>query len=216
MTHATRLDFTTASPPVTRHASRFALNELDVSYTPHRIDVPAGDARAPAYRALNPMGKVPALTHGAVHLWESNAINWYPPPSLHPQSRLLPESLGARASVQRWLFFQAGHVTPACLAVFRFTNQRVKELWRTQADAATAEAGRKELARYLPVLDEALAAREWLEGDFSLADIAYAPHLWLVAEGGFDFAPTPHVRAWLDRLLARPAWRKAADMIFGA
>ena len=77
------------------------------------------------------------------------------------------------------------------------------------------EAGRKELARYLPVLEGALADREWLERQFSLADVAYAPHLWLVAEGGFDLSPYPRVRDWLDRLLARPAWRKAAEMIFG-
>jgi glutathione S-transferase len=75
--------------------------------------------------------------------------------------------------------------------------------------------GRKELARFLPVLDQALAAGPWLDGDFSLADIAYAPHLWLLGEGGFDFAATPHVRDWIDRLLARPAWLTARRMVFG-
>ncbi len=54
-----------------------------------------------------------------------------------------------------------------------------------------------------------------LERQFSLADVAYAPHLWLVAEGGFDLSPYPRVRDWLGRLTARPAWRKAADLIFG-
>jgi len=90
-------------------------------------------------------------------------------------------------------------------------------LWESNAagDTQAAEAGRKELARYLPVLEGALADRDWLEREFSLADIAYAPHLSLVAEGGFDLSPYPRVRAWLDRLLARPAWRKAAGTIFG-
>jgi GST-like protein len=79
-----------------------------------------------------------------------------------------------------------------------------------------AEAGRKELARWLPVLEGALAGHEWLEGAFSLADVAYAPHLWLVVEGGFDLAHLTGVRGWLERLLARPAWRKAADLVFGS
>jgi GST-like protein len=192
----------------------FALHEIGAAYTPHRLHVPDGEARAPEYLALNPMGKVPALIHGTTRLWESNAINWYLA-ELHPQAGLLPGSLAGRASVQRWLYFQVGHVAPACLPVFRFTNRRVQAFWRTQGDAASAEAGRRELARYLPVLDEALAARDWLDGDFSLADIAYAPHLWMVAEGGFDFAPTPRVRDWLDRLLARPAWRAARELVFG-
>ena len=72
-----------------------------------------------------------------------------------------------------------------------------------------------ELARYLPVLDAALAGREWLEGEFSLADIAYAPHLWLLAEGGFDFSATPAMSAWLTHLLARPAWKATLAMVYG-
>ncbi len=68
----------------------------------------------------------------------------------------------------------------------------------------------------VPVLESPLAGREWLEGVFSLADVAYAPHLWLIVEGGFDLAHYPRVGAWLERLLARPAWRKAADLVFGS
>ena len=60
----------------------------------------------------------------------------------------------------------------------------------------------------------ALEQREWLEGQFSLADIAYAPHLAFLVEGGFDFASTPRVRSWLDRLLARPAWQQARALVF--
>jgi glutathione S-transferase len=83
-----------------------------------------------------------------------------------------------------------------------------------KGDAGAAEAGRKELARYLPVLESALEGREWLEGTFTLADLAYAPHLWLVVEGGFELAPYPAVRGWLERMLARPAWRRTAALVF--
>ena len=116
--------------------------------------------------------------------------------------------------MHRWVLFQTGHVSPACIPLFRTTNQRVQEFWKTKGDPQAAEAGRKELARYLPVLESALA-KDWLEGAFSLADVAYAPHLSLVAEGGFDFSPYPRLRAWLDRLVARPAWRKAHALVFG-
>ena len=193
----------------------FGLYESGVAHVAHRLNVPAGEGRAPDYLALNPMGKVPALVDGTMTLWESNAINWYVA-ELGPEAGLLPSSPAGRARVQRWLFFQAGHVTPACAPVFRFTNRRMQEFWRLKGDAQLAEAGTKELGRYLPVLEQALADREWLDSEFSLADIAYAPHLWLIAEGGFDFSATPRVRAWLDRLLARPAWRKAAALIFDA
>jgi glutathione S-transferase len=109
--------------------------------------------------------------------------------------------------------FQAGHVTPACAALFRKTNQRVRAVWKTDATDEAVEAARRELGRYLPVLEQALAGRDWLEGAFSLADIAYAPHLAMIAEGdaGYDFAATPAVRAWLARMWARPGWKRAAE-----
>jgi glutathione S-transferase len=188
------------------------LAEAGARYEPHLLDVGRGDNRAPAYLAVNPMGKIPALVDGKLRLWESNAINWYVAEKL-PQSRLLPPSIEGRASVQRWLFFQAAHVTPACIPVFRATNPRVQEFWKTKGDPQAAETGLKELARYLPVIEGGLAEGDWLAGEFSLADIAYVPHLILVDEGGFDFAPYPRVRAWLARLQSRPAWRRVAEMI---
>jgi glutathione S-transferase len=193
----------------------FGLSEAGAPFQPRVLDTRAGENRTPAYLAVNPMGKIPALVDGPLKLWESNAINWYAAEKF-PQARLLPSGTAARAQVQRWLFFQAAHVSVACIPVFRATNARVQEFWQTKGDPQSLESGRKELARYFPVLESALADRDWLEGEFSLADVAYAPHLWLVAEGGFDFSPYPRVRNWLDRLLARPAWRKTAELIFGA
>lgn len=192
----------------------FALEEAGASYLPHGVNVPAGESRTPAYRALNPMGKVPALVDGDVRLWESNAINWYVAET-HPAAQLIPSSPAGRAAVQRWLFFQVGHVTPACVTLFRATNERVRAFWRPQPiDPAQLDAARAELARYLPVLEQALADRDWLEGELTLADLAYAPHLKMVADGGYDLAATPLVRAWLERLWARPAWQRAEQLVF--
>lgn len=191
----------------------FGLVEAGAAFTGHLLDVRAGENRTAAYLAVNPMGKIPGLVDGAFKLWESNAINWYVAEKL-PGSRLLPSSIEGRAAVQRWLFFQAAHVTPACVPVFFATNQRVQEFWQRSGDPKAAEAGRKELARFLPVLEAALADRQWLEGEFSLADVAYAPHLAMLRDGGFELSPYPQVRGWLDRLLSRPAWQQAAKMIF--
>ncbi len=193
--------------------SVFALHEAGVAWRQRPIDPRAGQTRSLEYLALNPMGKIPALVDGTLVLWESNAINWYIAEK-YPEVRLLPTSMEGRARVQRWLFFQAAHVTPACFPILRATHARLQAFWNFTIDPQAAEVGRKELARFLPVIDSALADREWLEGDFSLADIAYAPHLSLIAEGGFAFLPYPNLRGWLDRLLARPAWRRTADLIF--
>ena len=196
--------------------SAFALFESGAKFTPCPTDPVKGEARQPAYLALNPMGKVPALIDGAVRLWESNAINLYVAEQ-HPEARLIPSTAAGRASMMRWLFFQAGHVSPAVKTLMFATSKRAQEFWKPKpVDPRDVEAARAELRRYLPVLEEALRGREWLEEQFSLADIAYTSHLWLAAEGedGYDLSPTPAVAAWLERMLARPAWKQTMALIF--
>jgi glutathione S-transferase len=192
----------------------FGLLESGAAHDLVLVDTQKGENRSPAYLALNPMGKIPAFEDGSFRLWESNAINWYVAEK-HPEARLLPTTSEGRAAVQRWLFFQAAHVSPACIQVFRATHSRVQAFWGSKVDSAQVENARTELGRFLPVLDAALQGREWLEGSFSLADVAYAPHLTLIAEGGFDFSRHAAVARWLDRLRARPAWVKTAATVFG-
>jgi glutathione S-transferase len=156
------------------------------------------------------MGKIPALRDGGVTLWESNAINF------HAAEKAGSKLLGTNhAAVLRWLFFQSAHVSPCCIAIFRYTNAQVKAFWKTEGDAQAAAAATKELPRYLTVLEAALQKSDWLEGDFSLADIAYASHFHLIKDGGFDFAGYPKLSGWLDRLLARPAWIAARQRVVG-
>lgn len=202
--------------PVSGNSSRvaFCLEETGASYTPHRLDTKAAENQSPAYLAVNPMGKIPSLTDGALLLWESNAINWYLAEKF-PKARLLPETIEGRAEAHRWLFFQVAHVTPACIPVMRGTNARISAYWGGARDQAAIDRGRTELARYLPVIEQRLQGREWLLDRFSIADLAYAPHLGFgVKGGGFDFAPYPRVGAWLDRMLLRPAWLAAEKLIF--
>jgi glutathione S-transferase len=188
----------------------FGLNECGVKYDARLVDTQKHENKSPDYRALNPMGKIPAFRDGSFSLWESNAINFY------VAEKHAPHLLGSnKAAVLRWCFFQAGHVTPACLPIFRHNNAAVKAFWKSEGDAQAAEAGKKELSRYLPVLDDALKGREWLEGTFTLADVAFAPHFHLIREGGYDFSQHANVSAWLDRLLARPAWIAARKTVFG-
>lgn len=188
----------------------FGLNECGAKYDTRLVDTQKGENKSAAYLALNPMGKIPALRDGEITLWESNAINF------HAAKKHAAHLLGPNwASTLRWCYFQTGHVTPACLPIFRHINAKVKAFWKTDGDAQAAEAGKKELSRYLPVLDEALKGRDWLEGAFTLADVAYAPHFHLIREGGFDFSHYANLSRWLDRLLARPAWVAARETVFG-
>jgi glutathione S-transferase len=191
--------------------SALALYETGISFGSHPLDL--RKPRSPEYLALNPVGKVPTLIDGATTLWESNAINWYLAET-YPQAGLLPSTPEGRASVLRWAFFQASHVSPAATAVHRSINPAHVRYLGQHTDAREAEVGRQELARFLPVLESALSKSDWLVGDYSLADIAFAPHLGFLVQYGFDFPGTPRVRAWLERIRARPAWQKAHALIF--
>src|SRR5262245_31028796 len=127
--------------------SAFALYEARASFTPHALNVPGGDSRTVHYRAVNPLGKVPALVDGEVSLWESNAINWYIAEK-HTEAALLEPTPAARASIQRWLLFQVAHVSPAATAINRELSARHRGFWGLSPDPAAAEVGRQELARY--------------------------------------------------------------------
>lgn len=188
-----------------------ALYEIGAPFTSHPLDL--RKPRSPEYLAINPLGKVPTLVDGTTTLWESNAINWYLAEQ-HPQAALLPKTAEARASVLRWAFYQSAHVSPAATAVHRSINPAHVRYLNQHTDPQEAESGRKELARQLPVLESALAKADYLLGDYSLADIAFAPHLGFLVQHGFDFPGTPRVRAWLERIRARPAWQKAQALIF--
>ena len=191
--------------------SALALYETGVLFGAHPLDL--RKPRSPEYLALNPVGKVPTLIDGASTLWESNAINWYLAEK-YPHAGLLPATPEGRASVPRWAFFQTSHVSPAATAVHRSLNPAHARYFSQPTHAQEADNGRKELARFLPILEGALTNAEWLVGDYSLADIAFAPHLGFLVQYGFDFPGTPRVRAWLERIRARPAWRKAHALIF--
>lgn len=178
------------------------------------VDTAAGQHQSAAYKAINPMGKIPSLTDGAFHLWESNAIGLYLV-ELGPAHHLIPGTAQGRASMHRWLHFQAAHVSPPCVPLFRALNEQVKAFWKITPSQHEVEQARRELARFLPVLDNAVQGREWLEEAFSLAEIAFAPHLWMIAQGGFDLSECPALQDWLGRIWARPAWKQTAALVFG-
>jgi glutathione S-transferase len=191
--------------------SALALYELAVPFEAHALDL--RKPRSAEYLAVHPLGKVPALIDGSATLWESNAINWYLAEK-YPRAGLLPSTPEGRAAVLRWAFYQTSHVSPAATAVHRSINPAHVRYLDQHTDPQEAENGRRELARFLPVLEDALTRADWLVGDYSLADIAFAPHLGFLVQYGFDFPGTPRVRAWLERIRARPAWQKAQALIF--
>ncbi|MES2665798.1 MAG: glutathione S-transferase N-terminal domain-containing protein [Pseudomonadota bacterium] len=191
-----------------------ALEELGLAYDAHLVDFATNDQMSPAFLSLNPNNKIPAIIDpvgpgGApVALFESGAILIY---LAEKTGKLLPAA--QRYEVLQWLMFQMGGLGPMFGQLGYFHTFAGKEI----EDPRPKERYRAEAARLLRVLDGALAGKDWIAGDYSIADIAIGP--WLNTLRNFykvgditGWDDLAHVPAYLDRFLARPAVQAGLKM----
>lgn len=182
---------------------RIAVREKNIACEEIEIDLPGGATRAEEFRRLNPFGQVPVLEDDGLVIYESLAILEYLEERF-PTPALLAADTGARARTRQFMATAGDYFAgPFKRWLPRFYT--AEESWdRADQDRAVIEMG-----EHLDVLEGALEGREYLVGDFSLADIAYAP---LVCELkttqlGHLLTERPRVEAWVKRLRSRDAIR---------
>lgn len=131
----------------------------------HIVDIERGDQHSPDFRALNPNGKIPVIVDRANGwmVFESGAILSY---LAEKSGRFNPPTPEARIETLQWLFFQVGHIGP-----------RLGQLWYFKVSASekiplAIERYERETLRLFGVLDAWLREREYLVGDYGIADIA--------------------------------------------
>jgi GSH-dependent disulfide-bond oxidoreductase len=185
------------------------LEETGLPYEAHRVDIMANENRDPAFLALNPNGKIPAIydPHGPgdrpLALFESGAILIY---LADKTGQLLSTDAAARYETIQWVMWQMGGVGPMFGQVGFFH----KFAGKTYEDKRPLERYVNESARLLGVLNERLTGRDWVMGaNYSIADISLLG--WVRNLIGFyearelvGFDRFAHVQAWLDRGLSRP------------
>lgn len=167
-----------------------------------------GKTKEAAYLALNPNGLVPTIEEpDGFALWESNAILRYLARSKAPESPVYPADLRLAADCDRWMDWQLGALNRPMTTVF-FTYIRTPEADR---DWPATHKARAEAEALWAMVDSHLADRPFLTGpDLSLADIALGiyVHRWFAMP--IERAEMPALRAWYDRLLARPGYAQHA------
>jgi len=191
-----------------------ALEELGLDYEAHRVTLSDADVKSPEFLSLNPNNKIPALIDPngpggqSVELFESGAILIY---LAEKTGKLMPEG-AAKYDVLKWLMFQMGGLGPMLGQLGFFVKFAGKDI----EDPRPRERYLNEAKRLLAVLESQLETRDWIAGEFSIADIAIAP--WLRA---LEFYGTKelvgwddliHVPAYLDRFLARPAVQRGLNI----
>lgn len=173
------------------------LEETGLPYRLHVLDLSAGEQHTPAFRKLNPNGKIPVIVDTATGqtVPESGAILI---DLAEKAGALLPAGPAARMAVLQWLFFQVGSIGPMAGQYNHFRRHEPR-------DAYAFGRYRDEVRRLLGVMDKALKDRSFIAGEYSIADIALLPWLRALQRWDLSLTATPHVATWYQRLMARPA-----------
>ena len=189
-----------------------ALEELGLPYEFHRVDIMTNDQFTPEFLSINPNNKIPAILDPdgpggqPMPLWETGAILIY---LADKTGRLLPQDPVQRYQTIQWLMWQMGGVGPMFGQVGFFYRYGGKDF----EDKRPLERYVNETRRLLGVLDQRLEGRDWVMGDYSVADIAIFPwvrcmrDVYQAAElvGIDEFRNVLRV---LEAFLARPAVQK--------
>ena len=189
-----------------------ALEELGLPYEFHRVDIMTNDQFTPEFLSINPNNKIPAILDPdgpggqPMPLWETGAILIY---LADKTGRLLPQDPVQRYQTIQWLMWQMGGVGPMFGQVGFFYRYGGKDF----EDKRPLERYGNETRRLLGVLDQRLEGRDWVMGDYSVADIAIFPwvrcmrDVYQAAElvGIDEFRNVLRV---LEAFLARPAVQK--------
>jgi glutathione S-transferase len=191
---------------------RAALAEANATYEFIRVDLDKGENKTPAFLAMNPHGKVPLLVDGDFVLPESNAILWYVAET-HPDAALVPRHDGtmaaiqARARIAQWVDFAQ---TTLYAAYADWWNHALGD--EAKRIPAVADSSLTKIHRGLGVMETLLGSRAYIATPaFSLADISNASMVFALTRRLPDdpLAKYERVRAWYERVLARPSFAQA-------
>jgi glutathione S-transferase len=180
---------------------RWMLEEVGQPYRTEVLDY-ATTLKAPAYLAINPMGKVPAIKHGDTVVTECAAICAYLADAF-PQAGLAPAPTDKRrGTYYRWLFFGAG---PLEAAVFN------KMLGFETKPEQSRMAGYGNIEAALATAETALKGRDYLLDQFSAADVYFGSELGFFIQFG-AIEPRPTFATYVERLRNRPAFIRACEI----
>jgi len=198
------IDLYTAATP-NGHKVSIALEELGLPYTLHVLDLTAGEQKQPAFLAINPNGRIPAIVDREADdfaVFESGACLIY---LAEKTGRLMPADAKGRSRVLQWLMFQMGGIGPMmgqANVFFRYFPEKIP---------AVIDRYQGETKRLFRVLDGHLKEHEYLAGEYSIADIAnwawVRTHRW----SGVDIDDLPHLKRWRDAIRARPAAQRGIE-----
>jgi glutathione S-transferase len=198
------------APMSTASITELILEELGVPCDRVKLDLRKGDTKKPEYLAVNPNGKVPCIVHDGTAIWESAALTIYLGETFGVERGLFPAPGPRRGEAMKWIVWT--NVTLGD-AVARFTRNTMEWFPAEQRNAKAGEAARADIAGCLGVLDRSLAGKQYLVGDYTLADAHLTSFCDWLRHMKIDLTPFVHIEAWSERCRARPAYKKLAAQL---
>jgi len=181
--------------------------ELGLPYDLESFKLGERRMREADYLKVHPMGRVPALEDGDVTIFESGAIVEYVLEK-YGEGRMKPAPSSSDYPVYlQWLHYAEGMIMPPVNTIVVET----RFLPEDKRNPVNVDRATKLLSRMLSAVNEHMEGRDYLAGDFSGADIMTGHACIVSTRLGADVSDKPNVAAYVERLLARPACKKAFD-----
>jgi glutathione S-transferase len=183
---------------------------VPVDFVP--LDYTKGDTKTPAFLAVNPTGRTPALTDGDFKLWETLAIMQYV--AGKKANPLWPDDARARADITRWQSWNLAHWNRDAWAPVLSERLVKKMLNLGPPDETVIAKGVEAFNKEAAMLDAHLGKQKYLVGDtLTIADFAVAATLFYAKEAELPLGPYPHLRGWSERVMALPCWTATAPQM---
>ncbi len=189
------------------HKITIFLEETGLPYSIKPIDIGKGEQFAPEFLAISPNNRIPAIVDqapsdgkGPLNVFESGAILQY---LAEKTGKFLPLDLRGRTETMQWLFWQMGGLGPMLGQNHHFRN------YVTEKIPYAIDRYLKETERLYGVLDERLADREFVAGEYSIADMACYPWIVLHERQGQNLDDFPNIKRWFQKIQGRDAVQRA-------
>ncbi|NIA69964.1 thiol:disulfide oxidoreductase [Pelagibius litoralis] len=184
------------------------LEECGLPYRTHLMKLSQGDQFKADYLAISPNAKMPAIVDSdvpgeAVSVFESGAILFY---LAEKVGRFMPTDPLGRKETLEWLFWQVGNQGPMAGQLSHFKN------YAPEGEDYGFKRYLGEYERNLAVLERRLEGRDYILGDYSIADMIAFPWVLIAKPLGSTLNDFPQVADWRGRIKERPAVRRAIDL----
>lgn len=187
------------SPTPNGWKASITLEELELPYEVHAIDLQSGEQKQEWFLRICPNGRIPAIVDRDANdlaVFETGAIMIY---LAEKAGRLLPSDVAGRTRVIQWLMFQMGGVGPMmgqASVFYRYFPEKIQP---------AIDRYQNESRRLFEVLDRRLGESEWLADDYSIADIANWAWVRTYKWSGVSIEGLENLQRWNDAMYQRPA-----------